>query len=221
MSPTEIKTVVQCDFDSTIATEDVSFMLLDAFADGNWRQVLKLYREQKIPVGIFNSETFAMVKADKQTMLDFILVKNKVEIRPGFRELLTYCAENGIKFVIVSNGLSFYIDAILREMGLDSIEVFAAQTRFDPDGLKVKYIGPDGSELQDSFKKAYTELFLSTGYRVVYVGDGASDCSPASRAYHIFARDDLLAYCQKNNVTCTPFEDLNDVVRGMELLPLK
>ncbi len=57
-------------------------------------------------------------------------------------------------------------------------------------------------------------------YRVVYVGDGASDCSPASQAHRIFARDDLLAYCKKNNLDCTPFDDLNDVVRGLELLTL-
>ncbi len=218
MQPTEIKTIVQCDFDSTIAVEDVSFLLLDAFADGNWRQILQQYKERRIPVGIFNEKSFAMVKADKQTLLDFILVKNKVAIRAGFSELLTYCAEKGIRFVIVSNGLSFYIEAILKDMGVENIEVHAAQTQCTPQGLKVKYIGPDGSELEDNFKKAYTELFLSQGYRVVYVGDGASDCYPASLAHHIFARDDLLVCCQAKNLNCTPFDDLNDVVRGLELL---
>jgi 2-hydroxy-3-keto-5-methylthiopentenyl-1-phosphate phosphatase len=29
-----IQTLVQCDFDGTVTEEDVSFMLLDAFADG-------------------------------------------------------------------------------------------------------------------------------------------------------------------------------------------
>ncbi len=30
------KTLVQCDFDGTITEEDVSFAMLDAFADGDW-----------------------------------------------------------------------------------------------------------------------------------------------------------------------------------------
>ena len=95
--------------------------------------------------------------------------------------------------------------------------MFASQTEFNPDGLKVKYIGPDGSEIQAGFKDAYTRLFLNQGYCVVYVGDGASDCSPASPAHYVFARDDLLAYCKEKGLNCTPFDDLNDVVRGLEL----
>ena len=34
------KTIVQCDFDGTITDKDVSFLLLNHFADGNWRQLL-------------------------------------------------------------------------------------------------------------------------------------------------------------------------------------
>lgn len=216
MVSNEIKTVVQCDFDSTIAVEDVSFLLLDAFADGDWRQILQQYRERRITVGVFNEESFGMVKADRQTLLDFM--KDRVKIRPGFKELLDYCAKNGIRFVIVSNGLRFYIEAIMKDIGIDNIEVHAAETEFTPRGLKVRYIGPDGRELMDHFKRSYTESFLSQGYRVIYIGDGISDSYPAVQAHHIFARDDLLAYCQKNNLSCIPFDDLNDVVRGFELL---
>jgi len=215
-----MKTIVQCDFDGTITEKDVSFLLMDAFADGNWRQLLNEYREGRISVGAFNTKAFTMVKADKQTLLDFIFTKSKVEIRAGFNELLTYCSKKGFKFVIVSNGLDFYIEAILRDIGVENIEVFAAQTQFSPDGLEVKYIGPDGRQLEDSFKEAYTELFLKRGYRVVYVGNGISDFSPARQAHHIFATPDLLDYCQKANLNCTPFDGLNDVVRGLEILAL-
>ena len=213
-----MKTIVQCDFDGTITRKDVSFLLLDTFADGNWRQLLNEYREGKISVGFFNTKAFTMVKADEQTLLDFIFMKNKVEIRAGFTELLTYCSKKDFKFVIVSNGLDFYIEAILRALGVENIEVFAAQTQFSPEGLEVKYIGPDGSQLEGSFKDAYTELFLRRGYRIIYVGNGVSDISPARQSHHIFATGDLLAFYKEKNLNCTPFDDLNDVVRGLELL---
>jgi 2-hydroxy-3-keto-5-methylthiopentenyl-1-phosphate phosphatase len=212
------KTIVQCDFDGTITERDVSFLLLDAFAEGNWRQLLNEYREGKMPVGAFNSRAFAMIKADKQTLLDFIFGGNEVKIRPGFKELLSYCSEKGIKFVIVSNGLDFYIKAVLKNIGADNIEIFAARTRFSPKGIRVKYIAPNGSEVLDSFKDAYTELFLSRGYQVVYVGNGISDFSPARRAHHIFATGDLLAHCRERNLECIPFDDLNDIVKGLKLL---
>lgn len=214
------KTVVQCDFDGTITTEDVSFMILDAYADDDWRQVLEEYRQGKIPVGVFNSRAFAMVKASKQTLVDFVHKRAKASIRPGFKELLKYCSQWGFRFIIISNGLDFYVQIILKELGVKGVEVLAARTEFKPGGLAVKYIGPDGRELQDKFKEAYARRFREEGYHVVYVGNGASDLSPARYAHHIFATSDLLAQCRKLKLDCIAFDDLNEVIRGLErLLP--
>ncbi len=212
-----VKTLVQCDFDGTITEEDMGFMLLDSFASEDWRRLLTEYRESRMSVGHFNTKAFAMLSADRQTLLKF--VRSKVKIRAGFHELLAYCRRKGFRFVIVSNGLVFYIEGILRDIGIDNIEVLAAQTNFGPEGIEAKYIGPEGNEIQDGFKEVYTKLFLSMGYRVVYVGNGISDTSPARQAHHIFATDELLTYCKETNLNCTPFVDLNDVVRGLELLP--
>ena len=211
-----MKTLFQCDFDGTLTEEDVSFLILDAFATGDWRQLLADYREGKIPVGRFNMKAFAMVKADKPTLLQF--VKSKAKIRAGFHELLAYCHRQGFEFVIVSNGLDFYIKTILRDIGMDNIEVFAAQTRFVANGIDVRYIGPKGNQLEDNFKDAYVSLFLGRGYRLIYAGNGISDVSPARQAHHIFATGELLTCCQEMNLNCTPFIDLNDVIRGLEFL---
>ncbi|GAG90066.1 unnamed protein product [marine sediment metagenome] len=194
----------------------MSFLILDAFGSRDWRQLLTQYREGKISVGRFNMKAFAMVKADKQTLLEF--VKSKGKLRDGFRELLAYCHRKGFEFVIVSNGLDFYIETILRDIGMDNIEVFAAQTQFSPDGIDVRYIGPDGNQLEDNFKEAYVRLFLERGYRLIYAGNGISDLSPARQAHHIFATGELLTYCKEMNLNCTPFIDLNDIIRGLEFL---
>ena len=210
-----MKTVFQCDFDGTITEEDVSFLLLDAFADGDWRKLFREYEEGKISVGHFNTEAFAMVKANRRSLLEAVI--GKVNIRPGFRELVDYCRRKGFRFVIVSNGLDFYIEEILRDIGMADIEAFAAETRFYPEGLKVQYIGPDGNYLDDDFKVAYVNSFLKDGYRIAYAGNGASDFSPARRCHHVFATGSLLTYCQQANLACTPFADLNEVVRVLEL----
>lgn len=217
MGSTEVvKTVIQCDFDGTITEEDQSFLVLDVFASGNWRQLLREYRQGKISVGYFNTKAFAMVKEDRQTLVNF--VKQAAKIRPGFHELMTYCRREGIRFTIVSNGLDFYINAILRDTGAENIEVFAAQAQFAPRGIEVKYIGPDGAHMDSDFKEAYIRSFLIKGYHVVYVGNGLSDISAAKHAHHIFARDELLNLCKKIKINCTPFVDLNDVVTGLKFL---
>jgi len=216
--PNAKKPLIQCDFDGTITEEDVSFTLLDTFAGGDWRQLFGEYRQGKISVGHFNAEAFAMIKSDRQSLLESI--KGRVKIRAGFHELLAYCGRKGLRLVIVSNGLDFYIEAILRDIGVENVEVFAARTRFRPEGLQVQYIGPDGSPLDDNFKEAYVSFFLGGGHRIIYVGNGASDISPARQCHHVFATDEMLAYCRKMNLECSAFADFNDIVRGLELLEL-
>ncbi len=210
------KTLVQGDFDGTITEEDVSFMMLDAFVAGDWRHLFKDYQEGKITVGGFNTQAFSMVKAGRESLLE--AVKGKVKVRPGFHELVACCRRKGFRFVIVSNGLDFYIEEILKCMHVAGIEVFAAQTRFHSGGLSVQYVGPDGSHLDDAFKEAYVNLFLGEGYRIIYVGNGASDLSPARQCHHIFATGTLLTRCKQANLDCVPFSDFNEVVDALEFL---
>jgi 2-hydroxy-3-keto-5-methylthiopentenyl-1-phosphate phosphatase len=209
-------TVIQCDFDGTVTEEDTSFFLLDAFAQGDWRRWLRQYREHKISVGEFNTKAFAMVKADKPTLLGAL--KGKVKVRVGFQELVNYCRKKGFRLVIVSNGLDFYVKAVLKDLELKNIEVHAAQASFHPEGMKVHYAGPDGQRLDDGVKEAYTQSFLKLGYKVIYIGNGDSDFAPAKYAHHVFATGDLLVYCKENNLKYKPFENFVDVVRELDFM---
>ena len=211
-----VKILVQCDFDGTVTEEDTSFFLLDAFAQGDWRRLLRNYKEHKISVGEFNTKAFAMVKADKHKLLEAL--KGNVKVRAGFHELVSYCLGKGFRLVIVSNGLEFYIRAVLKDLRLRNIEVYAAQASFHPEGMEVHYVGPDGKRLEDGFKEAYIESFLKLGYGVIYMGNGDSDVAPAKYAHHVFATGDLLAYCRENNLKYKLFETFLDVVKELNLM---
>ena len=208
--------IIQSDFDGTLTEEDVSFALLDAFADGDWRKLYEQYRQKKMTVGDFNTKAFAMVKASRDELLK--VARAQVKLREGLRNLVNYCQERGFRFLVVSNGLDFYIKAILEDVGLGNIEIYAATTKFTPDGLEVKYIGPEGAVLKKGFKEAYTKLFLTQGYQVVCLGNGPSDYFPAALSQHVFARDGLMDICKEKKLKCQPYEDLNDVVRGLKKL---
>ena len=210
------KTLIQCDFDGTITEEDVSWLLLDAFADEDWRQLHRAYEDAKISVGHFNRDAFAMVKADQESLLK--VVRSKVKIRAGFQQMVAYCRQKVFRLVIVSNGLDFYIEELLKNIGLGDIEVCAAQTRFQLEGLKVQYIGPDGTPLNDDFKDAYINSYLSQGYRVIYIGNGTSDFPPARQSHHAFATGSLLAHFQRANLDCTPFTDFHQIIKVLERL---
>ena len=212
-----MKTIFQCDFDGTITPEDVSFMILDAFGSRGWRRILEQYKEGKISVAQFTAWAFAAVKADEETLVRF--VRDRAEIRPGFPDLLAYCQRRGFRFVIVSNGLDFYIKTVLSRLGAHNIEVFAARTDFGVCGIEARYLGPRGEPLEDGFKESYLGSFRESGYRVIYAGNGFSDIAPASQAYHVFATGELLASCKEKNLSCTPFDDFKDILAGLESLP--
>jgi 2-hydroxy-3-keto-5-methylthiopentenyl-1-phosphate phosphatase len=213
---TTLKSLVQCDFDGTITEEDAAFYLLKEFAQGDWRKVLRDYEQRRISVREFSVRAFAMIKADKPALLDAL--KGRVKVRAGFDELVNYCRDRGFRFVIVSNGLDFYIQAVLTEMGLEDIEVHAARSSFRSGGMKVEYVGPDGKEVQDGFKDAYVKSFLKLGYRVIYIGNGDSDIASARSAHYVFATGDLLEFYRENNLKCQSFEIFLDVVGGLELI---
>lgn len=214
-----MKTLIQCDFDGTITEKDVSYLLLETFTDGSWREMLREYDAGRLTVGAFNRRAFARIKADRKTLVDFVLNSPEVVIRPGFLEMLDYCSRHGLEFVIVSNGEDFYVDAILGKLGVNHIPAHAATSRFTPAGLEVNYISPEGRLLEEGFKEAYLQLFLRQGYRVLYVGNGSSDIYPARRAHHVFATANLLKKCREEGLKHTPFSDLHDVVRELERLP--
>jgi 2-hydroxy-3-keto-5-methylthiopentenyl-1-phosphate phosphatase len=211
-----MKMIIQCDFDGTLTVEDMGFYLLDTFAEGEWRRWLEQYRNKEISVGEFNSRAFATVRAAKEELL--AAIRRETRLREGFVELVDYCQEKGFRIAIVSNGLDFYINAILANAGLGDVEAHAATSRFQPGGLKVQYIGPDGVPLNDDFKAAYTRSFRKEGYEVAYLGNGPSDATPASLSQHVFARDGLLEYCKEKNLPCQPFDDMHDVIKGLESL---
>ncbi|MCL2149511.1 MAG: HAD-IB family phosphatase [Dehalococcoidia bacterium] len=205
--------LVQCDFDGTLTVGDISFLILDEFTGKLWRQELADYLQGKVTVNRFNSRAFARLKADRAELIHF--VRTNSVVRPGFQELLETCCEKNFRFVIVSNGMAFYIETILEMQGVPDIEFIAGRGEFSPQGMKSWYPGPDGQPIEDGFKVAWTEHFLEQGYRLIYAGNGISDFAPACRCERIFAIDSLAEECRKAGVEYIPFADLHDIARAL------
>ena len=77
---------------------------------------------------------------------------------------------------------------------------------------------PDGRPVEDGFKTAYTHEFLEQGYRIIYIGNGASDFAPARLCSHVFSLDNLTESCREAGVACTPFSDLREVAQAIREL---
>jgi 2-hydroxy-3-keto-5-methylthiopentenyl-1-phosphate phosphatase len=213
-----VKIAVQCDFDGTITEGEISHLILNRFAEGDWKRIVKEFESGKISVAECMKKCFAMIKVDEATITDFILNNDRLKIRHGFRELYDYCLKKGYYFVVVSNGLVFYIEAILDNIGMNGIEVIAARAYCSPLGMKVEYLGIDDKGLPGDFKEAQTRRLEEEGYKVVCLGDSISDIYTARRAWRVFATRELSDVCRKEGVNFVPYSDFFDIIRGLEAI---
>lgn len=146
------ETAILCDFDGTIAIQDVTDTLLDHFANPNWTKIGECYLRGEISHAEMNSKFIKLINNSPQEIENFL--EKKIQIREGFNELLSKCKDKGISFIIVSSGWDFYIKKILSDFNLIFLEkiediynlnqkytpVICNKIVYDPKNLHWKFI---------------------------------------------------------------------------------
>ena len=208
--------IIQCDFDGTIIKNNLSVLLRDKYAVGDWQKINSDYLHGRITVEQSNKLQFTLIKEPKERLQAF--VRQHIELRPGFVEFIRYCQENAIPFAIVSSGLDFYIEPVLAEIGLPDLELHCGRTSFSRDGIDVAYYDPAGNIVSEGFKKKYLTWLKERGTNIIYLGDGLSDLEAASQADHVFATGHLLDLLKTHSIEHNAFADFYDLQRQIRLL---
>jgi len=200
---------VLLDFDDTAAEQNVAEMLLTRFGDPTWREVRERFRAGEFNLREYQEITFRNIQADLATMQEH--VRNHANLRPYFNELRGYCQANGIPFVIVSQGLDFYIEALLAKEGHAQVPVYAVNTSFSCRGIAYEYRHTRaGQEKQGNSKGLVVEQYQHQGYHIFYAGDGMSDFEAATLVDVLYAHRTLAQECMRNNIPFRPFIDFQD-----------
>jgi HAD superfamily phosphoserine phosphatase-like hydrolase len=124
-----------------------------------------------------------------------------------------YCREEGFPVAIVTNGLDFYVQALLEAQGLTDVPFYAVHARFL--GREIRYEYPYAREGCSDFgncKCVVLDKYRKQGYSIVYVGDGRSDFCAAANADLVFAHRDLVRFCETYGISWMPFSDFADVL---------
>ena len=132
--------IIQCDFDGTITKNNLSILLRENFARGDWQTVESDYLRGRITVEESNKLQYMLIKEPKERLQKF--VRQYIEVRSGLGEFIKYCRDSAIQFVIVSSGLDFYIEPVLAQIGIPDLELHCGQTSFGKDGIVVTYYDP-------------------------------------------------------------------------------
>ena len=205
---------VLTDFDDTAAAQNVAELLLQRFGHPSWQDVRQRFRDGLVTLKEYQEITFRDIQATAPAMGQY--VKENANFRPHFRELWHYCQDNSIPMAIVSQGLDFYIEALLEKEGLTGVPVYAVNTRFTPQGITYQYnhTYPGKEELGNS-KGVVVDQFRRQGHYVFFAGDGSSDFEAAERADMVFAHRTLARQCSEGNIPFREFKDFEDMFQAV------
>ena len=207
------KIAILCDFDGTIARDDVGNMLFRTFSDP--AKCCDAVEEWK--KGLISSrdclEKEASLARVSREALDTFITQRKLD--PYFKDFVDFAHRRGMEVVIVSDGLDYYIEKMLVRTGLAHLDFFANTVRVTDHSLHVHFPYFDMLDCRScgNCKTYHMEKYKTQGYYVVYVGNGHSDRCPSKYADFVFAKGDLLEYCRENDVESTEFRNFRDVER--------
>ncbi len=207
---------VLTDFDDTAAVQNVAELLLNRFGHPSWVDVRQRFRDGELSLKEYQEITFLGIRAGKSEMQDY--VRDNADFRPGFGDLWNYCQAQGIPMCIVSQGLDFYVQALLDGVGLPEVPVYAVRTEFDDGqrvcGYRYDFTYPDAPERGNS-KAVLVGRFRGRGHHVYFMGDGRSDFEAGEVADSVYAHRQMAAMCEEAGIPFQPFTDFRPVLAAV------
>ena len=203
--------IVFTDFDGTITLRDIGESLFRVFGDPEHvvtSQGAEAYwRSTCETVTSLTPEVFDSFLEDQ-------------EIDGSFRRFEELCSRNGIPIYILSDGFDVYIEQVLRRERLSHLPFFSNHLSIGRDGSVVPEFPYTDAECIMCANCKRNHLLTRSGenHVIVYIGNGQSDCCPARYADLVFAKETLLRFCERENITYHRFETFADVAKKFEEL---
>ena len=190
------------DFDGTIALEDTTDVILERFADPEWRSV----EAEWIAGAIGSRECLArQVDLVRASPAALDAVGDDVPLDPHFGEFVTFCRSNRIPVTVISDGFDRLVSRMLAAAGID-VPVLANHLRWlgkDRWKLAFPHSNPDCRAAAGNCKCA--ALTREAGTLRILVGDGRSDFCAAQGADFILAKGALAEHCEASGLNYCVF----------------
>lgn len=206
-----------CDFDGTIAVRDVGHHFFGSFVPdvALWEELLEKWK-----IGLISSKECLQQEIDwiDATVDDLDRFIEDEKLDPYFKDFVDFCNRRKYRFLILSDGLDYYIDSLLLNNGLGYLDFKANHLVLDDGkiaGIEFPWHDPIDCTLCGNCKRFHVEELKGKGLYTIYIGNGYSDRCPAEYADLIFAKSDLLRHCEQKGIDCVKFDNFRDVEREL------
>lgn len=211
---------ILCDFDGTIALEDVTDSLLMRFGRPGWDALEVEWREGRIGSRECMAGQVALLDCSAAELDEHLAT---MAIDPDFPAFVAAVEAMGLPLTVVSDGCDRVIETILRRHGLARLPVRA--NRLLSDGprrwrLEFPHARPACRTRSGMCKCAWAEPpHALPGTRVLMIGDGASDFCVAAAADLVYARKRLLDHCLDHGLAHRPAANFRLALDWLAQLP--
>ncbi len=210
------------DFDGTITRKDVGEEMFLTFGNPEKaHSIIKQWLNKEI-TSIQTWQYLCETVVDLN-MKDFDEFIDKMEIDPYFLEFVDFCNSNGHEIRILSDGLDYYIERILKNFNIQHIEHYTNKVKFGANNKLIcefPYTDEECNLCANCKRNHILENSADDDF-TVYIGDGWSDTCAAQYCDVIFAKRSLLKFCEKNRISYFPFTNFKDVIKRLEDLGKK
>jgi 2,3-diketo-5-methylthio-1-phosphopentane phosphatase len=201
---------VLCDFDGTIANDDIGFRIIETFAGPGWLEVEEAYRRGEKGSRQALLEIFSLTRVTEEQLSCFI--EENFFVDPHFHNFLSYCRQSEAQVTVLSDGFDFYIDRMFARFGVE-VPYLANSLRVAGSSLLAAFPHNSGRCGRcGNCKLSFAEKLKSEGSAIVYIGDGYSDRCACAAADLVFAKDFLAEYCREKTIAFRPFKGFADIL---------
>jgi len=201
---------VLCDFDGTISKGDIGNTLFREFVGGSeWEELIASWERGEI-----GSRECLVTECSLATVTrdEIVSLAEGFEIDEHFTEFAAWCSENEIPLAVVSDGLDFYIELVLKKYGLSSLPVYANHLTFTDGGIVPEFpYFEQGCGRCGNCKGYHVRRYREQFGRVAFVGDGYSDRCALEEADLVLAKKGLAQLCQSLDAPCIEVSDFKSV----------
>jgi 2,3-diketo-5-methylthio-1-phosphopentane phosphatase len=211
--------IIFSDFDGTFTARDVGNRIFTYFSGGENRRLVDEWKK-----GLMTSRECLLREASltRVSKREFYRFLDDFELARGAKEFWEATRAQQIPFIILSDGLDLYIEYILAKNNLP-IQFHANKASLVDGRLKIEFpYGNNscprcGSCKGERIKETVAEIAENReGVEIIFIGDGLSDICALPESDVIFARGDLLNYCQVHDFKAIEYGDFFDILEWMK-----
>jgi 2-hydroxy-3-keto-5-methylthiopentenyl-1-phosphate phosphatase len=208
------QTVIFCDFDGTITSNDNIVSIMKHFDPPGWEQIKDDILAQRISIREGVGRMFALLPTSRKEEIVRYAVEN-VQIRPGFQEFVSYCRENGIRLLVTSGGIDFFVYPVLARFAIPVSDIYCNGSDFGGQNIRILWPHPCDEHCQldcGMCKTTIIRSYPSETFKRILIGDSITDLAGATLADLVIARDFLRQKCAELGIPHRPFATFYDVI---------